>query len=85
MAAFQRASPDFQAKPGYEVDKPGKANMNIASNAVSVITVLRVICLVASAIITDFFASGCMTADCTHVVDSCYDNLSTVITSSCDC
>lgn len=32
--AFERATPDFQAKPGYEVDPPGKANLEIGSNAV---------------------------------------------------
>jgi hypothetical protein len=31
---FERATPDFQAKLGYEVDKPGQADMTIASNAV---------------------------------------------------
>jgi murein tripeptide amidase MpaA len=34
-SAFVRASPDFQPKPGYEVDKPGQANLAIASNAVA--------------------------------------------------
>lgn len=32
--SFERATPDFQAKLGYEVDKPGEADMTIASNAV---------------------------------------------------
>lgn len=34
LRAFERATPDFQAKLGYEVDAPGKADMTIASNAV---------------------------------------------------
>lgn len=33
--AFVRASPDFQPKPGYTVDEPGKANLAISSNGVS--------------------------------------------------
>ena len=32
--AFVRASPDFQPKPGYTVDEPGKANLAISSNGV---------------------------------------------------
>ena len=34
LRAFERATPDFQAKLGYEVDAPGQADMTIASNAV---------------------------------------------------
>ncbi|KAK9811620.1 hypothetical protein WJX72_007108 [[Myrmecia] bisecta] len=34
MEAFERATPDFQAKPGYDVDEPGQADLSIASNAV---------------------------------------------------
>ena len=34
LRAFERATPDFQAKVGYEVDAPGQADMTIASNAV---------------------------------------------------
>lgn len=33
--AFVRASPDFQPKPGYTVDEPGKANLAISSNGVN--------------------------------------------------
>eukprot|EP00884_Botryococcus_braunii_P006405 jgi/Botrbrau1/15766/Bobra.4_1s0128.3 len=32
--AFERATPDFQDKPGYSVEPPGQADMTIASNAV---------------------------------------------------
>ncbi|KAK9832651.1 hypothetical protein WJX81_007531 [Elliptochloris bilobata] len=35
LRGFERATPDFQAKLGYEVDKPGEADMTIASNAVA--------------------------------------------------
>lgn len=32
--SFERATPDFQSSLGYEVDKPGQADMTISSNAV---------------------------------------------------
>ena len=41
LRAFERATPDFQAKLGYEVDAPGQADMTIASNAVCLFAVAR--------------------------------------------
>ena len=47
LRAFERATPDFQAKVGYEVDAPGQADMTIASNAVRRVCCQRCACLVA--------------------------------------
>lgn len=35
LAAFLHASPDFQTEKGYEVDRPGEANLSICSNAIA--------------------------------------------------
>ena len=43
--AFVRASPDFQPKPGYTVDEPGKANLAISSNGVVLARVCVCVCV----------------------------------------